>query len=348
MPKPSIPMLCKQLCPVTLLISSCVHLPPVSLSCVNYSAGIYCTMGITYYHFSALVNFVVNAAAQFSQVTQSLPGQPPEYVAGTATSRVAAPVFTPTLVYNCYYMPLICENVASYAKSINPNGGGDLGGPQLFHFDPKNTSKNARRSSVCGCFIHDDCVNAVSNGKSNGAKVTDIANQPPFDTLNIPMSQADMNIILAGTNPKPPKLRVPLPSVPGRFFGVSGVAFSCDEFPAATFIEGGIGINSNGNRAKTICAMQSWQIYSAAKAPGKWPLIANSGQSREQDWQATSHSLLRVSRSAPTLASWLIISPSRTSSLKVVDWGPSTRLASPQLLFPPKSRRKHTLSKLPL
>ena len=294
---------------MTLLISFCVHLHIVSLSRIHYSAAICCTMGISFYRFFALVSFVVNAAAQFSQVTQSVPGQPPGYVAGAATSRVAAPAFTPTLVYNCYYMPLICENVASYAKSINPNGGGDLAGPQLFHFDPDKSSKNARREATCGCFNRDGCDNAESNGKSNGAKVTDIAKQAPFDTLNTPISQADINIILAGFNAE---TRVPFPSVPGRFLGVSGVAFSCDEFPAATFIEGGIGINGNGNRAKTICAMQSWQIYRAATAssnsPGKWPFIG-SGQKREQDWQGSSHASLRVSRSAPTLASWLIMSP---------------------------------------
>ena len=265
-------------------------------------------MGISFYLCFALVSFAVHAAAQFSQVTQLGSGGQPEYVAGSKTSSVAAPIFTPTLVYNCYYMPLICENVASYAKSINPAGNGDLAAPVAFHFDPSSDSLNSRRARACGCFKHDDCDKATSNGKSGGTKVTDIAKRAPFNTLNTPMSQGDEDIILKGSNPPTGQQRQAFASVPGRFFGVNGVAFSCDEFPAATFIEGGTGIDGNGNKAKTICAMQSWQIYKAASAVGKWPLTG-SAQKREQDWQGSAHGLLRVSLTASALEQLLITSP---------------------------------------
>ena len=265
-------------------------------------------MGISFYLRFALVSFTVNTAAQFSQVTTLGSGGQAEYVAGTSTSSVAAPIFTPTLVYNCYYMPLICENVASYAKSINPALNGDLAANVLFHFDPSSDSLTLRRARACGCFKHDSCDTAKSNGKSAGTKVTDIAKRPPFDTLNTPMSQGDEDTILKGSNPAANQQRAGLTSVPGRFFGVTGVGFSCDEFPAATFIEGGTGINGNGNRAKTICAMQSWQIYKAANAVGKWPLTGKA-QKREQDWQGSAHGLLRVSLTASALQQWLISSP---------------------------------------
>ena len=292
-----------------LLISSYVHTLLVSLHSVGYPTVIFFKkMGISFYLCFALVSFAVNAAAQFSQVTQIVSGRPAEYVAGPSTSSVAAPAFTPTLVYNCYYMPLICENVANYAKSIDNSLGGDLAAPRLFHFDPSTSSLESRRQRACGCFKHDDCDTKTSNGKSDGTKVTDIAKRAPFDTLNTPMSPKDMDIILAGVNPSTGKTREKFPSVPGRFFGVDGVAFSCDEFPAATFIEGGTGIGGNGNIAKTICAMQSWQIYKAANAVGKWPLTG-SAQRREQDWQGSAHGLLRVSLTALALQQWLIISP---------------------------------------
>ena len=257
-------------------------------------------MGMSFYLRFALVSFTVKAAAQFSQVTRIGSGGQAEYVVGSSTSSVAAPIFTPTLVYNCYYMPLICENVASYAKSINPGGNGDLAANVLFHFDPSTVSLTSRRGRACGCFKHDDCETAKSNGKSDGTKVTDIAKRAPFDTLNTPMSQGDEDTILKGSNPSANQQRVGLTSVPGRFFGVTGVAFSCDEFPAATFIEGGTGIDGNGNKAKTICAMQSWQIYKGPTAVGKWPLTGNA-QRREQDWQGNAHGLLRVSLAASAL-----------------------------------------------
>lgn len=249
----------------------------------------------------SILGFAVNAAAQLAQTTTTDANKKPIYVAGASTSSVAAPAFTPTLVYNCYYMPLICENVANYAKSVNPNGGGDLAAAQIFYFDPSDAALTSRRRKACGCFNHDGCTTANAQGKTNTGVVA-IAGQAPFNTLNTPLSQANRNIILAGTNPSIDKNtgqlqpRVPLQSVPGRFYGVNGVAFSCDEFPPATFIEGGTG-------AKTICAMSNWKLYTAQTSPGKWPFTSGSGQNREQDWQGSSHNLLRVSRgiSASTL-----------------------------------------------
>lgn len=83
--------------------------------------------------------------------------------------------------------------------------------------------------------------------------------------------------IKAGSDPKSNGQRNPLSSIPGRFFA-DGIGLTCDEFPAATFIQGGDG-------AETICALQSWQVYlgSAAnnKNVGKWPLPARSENRQE-------------------------------------------------------------------
>ncbi|KAK0510954.1 hypothetical protein JMJ35_006506 [Cladonia borealis] len=245
-----------------------------------------------------VVNFASYAFAQFStDITVDSNGKK-VYIAAAATSSVAAPASTPTLVYNCYYMPLICENVANFAKDINPGGGGDLGAMQLFYFDPDQSHKESRRTASCGCFQHDDCPLAKSNGKQAGTLVTQIGNQAPMNGLNTPINAASQQILLAGSNPgvlpntNNAAPRVPLQTVPGRFFQ-QGVAFTCDEFPAATFING-------GSDAKTICALQSWQVFSGSynsAAPsankGKWPLVSKSGQRREQDWQAQSHVYLR-------------------------------------------------------
>lgn len=206
-----------------------------------------------------------------------------------STSSVAAPAATPTLIYNCFQMPLICENVAAWAKQVNPAGGGDFNGNQLFYFDPDDTNKNSRRGTACGCFSHDDCVGSgTSNGKRQGDKVTDIATSA--SAFN-PIPAAASNIIVAGTNPRAGDPRQSLPSIPGRFFA-DGVGLTCDEFPAATFIEGGSG-------AQKICALQSWQVFQGQAANpknvGKWPLPPRSGNRQEQDFQASVHVALRVS-----------------------------------------------------
>ncbi|KAF6232734.1 hypothetical protein HO173_008948 [Letharia columbiana] len=206
------------------------------------------------------------------------------------TSSVASPEYTPTLVYNCAQMPLICENVAAWAKTNN-NAGGDIPANNLFlYFDPDATNKNARRQLACGCFDHDGCdgsgTSGTSKGKRTGDKVTDIATSAgPF--ANIPPTAAA--IIMAGPNPPSGGNRQPLNSIPGRFFAF-GIGMTCDEFPAAPFIEGGA-------NAETICALQSWQVYqgkaTSQNNQGKWPLTPQEGKRSEQDWQAQAHVYLR-------------------------------------------------------
>ena len=169
----------------------------------------------------------------FSQYTQTLTddGKGNSIYVPTAgsTSSVAAPAATPTIIYNCQQMPLICENVAAWANS---NGGtnGDLANAPLFYFDPDPVQKSGRRRTSCSCFDHDNCPNANSNGKNAGSRITDIATS----TMGAvpPISPNPSNIILAGPNPGldnngNPKQRNPIPTIPGRFFG-QGTAFSCD------------------------------------------------------------------------------------------------------------------------
>lgn len=175
------------------------------------------------------------------------------------------------------------------AKQVFPAGNGDLNGNQLLYFNPEPSSWDTRRQRACGCFSHDDCVGSeVSNGKRAGDKVTDIATSAgPFATI----SPSDAQIIQAGLNPNSNGQRSPLPSIPGRFFA-DGVGLTCDQFPAAKFIQGGDG-------AQAICALQSWQVYlgSAAndKNVGKWPLAPRCGNRQEQDWQASAHAALHLS-----------------------------------------------------
>ena len=215
---------------------------------------------------------------------------------GGRTFSVAAPASTPTLVYNCNAMPLICENVAAWANKNKGNRGIHNGAP-VFYFDPDQSDKESRRTASCGCFKHDECNVATSNGRYPGKKVTDIAYTAGLN----PISPQNQQILLAGTNPgldpnNNAQLapRLPMNGVPGRFFK-DGVAFSCDEFPAATWIQG-------GTFAETICALQSWKVFQGAqgsngqaKNVGKWPLPSGSGQNAEQDWQALAHGILGVS-----------------------------------------------------
>lgn len=124
--------------------------------------------------FFVAASFAGQVSAQLAQtltIDPQVPGKLIYVPSPGSTSSVAAPIAVPTLVYNCYNMPLICENIASWAKTVHPSGNGDLGQAQTIYFDPDETHKDRRRGVACGCFHHDGCLNAVSNGKQAGVSV---------------------------------------------------------------------------------------------------------------------------------------------------------------------------------
>ena len=293
--------------------SSCYHCfpePSDYLFIVQTVFSLALRMKTTILHLLITADFAHQTFAQFAQTLTTDPKVPGKliYVPSLGfTSSVAAPNAIPTLVYNCYNLPLIYENVADWAKAVHPSGNGDLGQARTFYFDPDETHKDRRRGVACGCFHHDGCSDAVSNGKQSGVKVQTIAKGGGYANTLSSISFSNIRIILAGANsPRDPNSggptnpRVSLDGLPGRLFA-EGVAFSCDDFPAATFMNG-------GTNAKTICALQSWQIFSGADIEsvskpgtwpntGKWPLPPGSGIKIEQDWQAQSHCYLRVGSS---------------------------------------------------
>ena len=147
--------------------------------------------------------YVLSAAPLAQTITDDGNGKSIYVPQPGSTSSVAAPAFTPTLVYNCQQMPLICENIAAWAKK-NGNAQGDIpANNNILYFDPDETNKDTRRQSACGCFDHDSCVgSSTSNGKRTGDKVTDIANSAgPFT----PIPPTASAIILAGKSINRPR-----------------------------------------------------------------------------------------------------------------------------------------------
>lgn len=172
--------------------------------------------------FAVLATALAPLAQDLSTDDEGKPIYVPKQGSET-TFSVAAPLATPTLVYNCAAMPLICENVGSYARKVqNPGGNGDLNGLPVFHFDPSNDDKTKRRSLSCGCFEHDTCPEKLSNGKQSEL-ISDIAGQWAANNGFSAISQQDRAIILAGPNPSYDKItkslnpKVPQNAIPGQF-----------------------------------------------------------------------------------------------------------------------------------
>ncbi|KAI9798517.1 MAG: hypothetical protein M1833_004784 [Piccolia ochrophora] len=188
----------------------------------------------------------------------------------------------PTLVYNCKQMPLICENAKEYLNTNGKNFEKNSDGAYKLHYDPDGGHLRTRRDEAChdGKFCPDSCKDATTAGK----KVSDIAKDwmPPKDldpkadyykSINDWWKKQVVKLNLKNAG-----------DVPGRIWA-PGYLFTCDEFPAASWIEGGAG-------AGTTCALQNWFVM---KGPKRFEGLPNMDPMprAEQDWQAAAHGRLQ-------------------------------------------------------
>ncbi|UNI24919.1 hypothetical protein JDV02_010636 [Purpureocillium takamizusanense] len=171
------------------------------------------------------------------------------------------------LEYNCHYMTAICRNADNFYGSSRGLARGRYNTWFNFDFSTRKKSPRGRsqyrrsRSCPTGWVSSAGCPHSDQETvwRNDGAWWT-TALAPPPDGLKF---------ILA-------PLRV------GRNTKKSGVYYTCDEFPAASWVEGGDGTGVPGNSpgggaSQTRCA--AFQCRSGVKA--------------EQNWQATAHRALR-------------------------------------------------------
>ncbi|AEO56589.1 hypothetical protein MYCTH_2125573 [Thermothelomyces thermophilus ATCC 42464] len=140
---------------------------------------------------------------------------------------------TPRVVYNCKWMPTLCQNAVAYL-------GAGTNGPVEFHYDRNGDRHDERRHHACpDGWANVHCLNLVGlpnwyTSNDNGARdypvMQKCAKEPKryyYEKLN----EFD----------KDGKPKV----------APAGVIASCDEFPAASWIEGGSG-------AKKISGVKAW------------------------------------------------------------------------------------------
>lgn len=134
-------------------------------------------------------------------------------------------------MYNCHWMIALCQNAREYV------GTGD--GPWTFHYDRNRVRNNPRRASVCGDDWADvNCPDGPTldwyTSHDNGAK-------------KFPPVQYCVNDPKRYGYHKPGQVNA-ADNTPTVFR--AGVVSSCDEFPPASWIEGGI---QDGTGAIPIC-----------------------------------------------------------------------------------------------
>ncbi|KAI0021197.1 hypothetical protein F4780DRAFT_305284 [Xylariomycetidae sp. FL0641] len=224
------------------------------------------------YSLVSLIAFAGYAAAQTSTVNGRA-----EYM---GTPVATNPLGIPTLGYNCAKMPSICENVngnsnipgrGNYALQRAPDG--TLGQLQNVAFlelnvDTNTTRVNARRDSSC-----------PGNWKTNHPCPQN--GQPlvvpePFNRGGRSISSGFVGQRLDPTLPQGAagSYQIADPS------GVdAGMVWTCDEFPPAFSVEGGL--DANGDLANTYCAP-----WGKAACDGAFTLT-------EQNWQSYAHGTIR-------------------------------------------------------
>ncbi|KAJ2991848.1 hypothetical protein NUW58_g2369 [Xylaria curta] len=209
-------------------------------------------------------------AAQLDKATSIVAGQPVYY--GTAVDH---PPALPTIVYNCDRLRAICWNLAEFMNDQTNPGYGAF--PLIFHVDTHRNRKNTRRSFSCP----DDW-----QSRHLGNTCGNVPNQPPVQPGNLPPIVVDK---VEPGEPEPWNPRGPLfnNEIPNLFqTASSGMFFSCEEMPAASWIEGGDGgppyVHVNCAPMDLSCQSIQW-----ASVSDVYPNTRS-----EQNWQGQSHNAI--------------------------------------------------------
>jgi len=186
----------------------------------------------------------------------------PEYGPATQSQKVIdlSPE-TVYLMYNCYYMNSICANAKHFmdttrGKRLHEDDDLDLEtAAKTFGFD-LNTGKKSRKTDR----RDQSCPETWKDGHAcpENGQVEPWRNDRQWWTEK---TESGSNVLM--------HLRAGQNVVPG---GYSKIMYTCDEFPAASFVEGGDGLDGK-TPSQTRCAA----VRCAA------------GVKAEQDWQGTAH-----------------------------------------------------------
>ena len=178
-------------------------------------------------------------------------------------------LFGLSLEYNCYYLTAICQNANNY---ITGTVGSARQVPGAFGFDFNKDRKDGRRDKACNdrWYGHHNCPEVAGVPPGNVAQPSIFRDDGlawPYTALE-PGQGTGGRVVQHRRNGQ------------GQVIEPSGVYYTCDEFPAATWIQGGAGTPANGNLAETRCA--------AFRCNG------GVGRRAEQNWQALGHQRLRA------------------------------------------------------
>jgi hypothetical protein len=193
----------------------------------------------------------------------------------SCSKKVLPNLFDPVLTcntsleYNCYYMTAICQNANTFLISAR---GAARTPRKAFAYDFNSARATSRRNRVCrtgqqGWTSWHACPEIAAPGNQAQPSVYRADGLPWWTTALEPNLPAGAARVLAHRRSN------------GQIVERSGVKYTCDEFPPATFIQGGAG-PLNADPSYTRCA-----AFRCSRNDG--------GRDAEQNWQASGHDKLR-------------------------------------------------------
>ncbi|KAF2965936.1 hypothetical protein GQX73_g7641 [Xylaria multiplex] len=204
-------------------------------------------------------------AVELGKRVSTVNNQPLYY--GTAVDQGPA---VPTVIFNCDRLRAICWNLQEFMNDQTNTGYGAL--PLIFHYDRDMERKVTRRDFSCP---------QNWQRKHLGNRCGNVPGQPNVEPGNLPPVVVPP-VPVEGPQPwtpRGPNFNNEIPNLANT--ASSGMAFTCEEMPAASWIEGGDG---GPPYVHVNCAPQSVSCSSSL-----WAQIGEGypNTTSEQNWQST-------------------------------------------------------------
>lgn len=189
------------------------------------------------------------------------------------------PDITVTLEYNCAYMTAICKNAEQFIGSPRYNARPEK---DTFTYDTDSSRVEPRRtnSKVCGRQKKKNWNQRHTCPEDGTIK------QPPVWRARKGVAGEWATTALRTDGNTINEIKQYIKDDGTVVF--SGLRYTCDEFPAASWVEGGAGVSKKKDKGGLISGV-AHTICAGHHCPGD---IANKGITGEQNWQATAHNAL--------------------------------------------------------
>ncbi|RCI15299.1 hypothetical protein L249_7000 [Ophiocordyceps polyrhachis-furcata BCC 54312] len=206
--------------------------------------------------------------------------------AGTIYRPVLYPEHDVILQYNCYWMPAICRNAKNWMENTTKSVWDSREANDTFSYDLLATTRSyyQRRWDSCP-YTWSDWPKAVSRCPEK-----DQPRVMPGPWIHEGLERAKPKVSMEIESTANATYAANLVHDPGR----SGRQYACDEFPPASWVEGGSGPGNRSRAAESDWIGSPANTYCVPQMVSPDCAETYAGIHSERDWQATADRMLRA------------------------------------------------------